>query len=157
MAIDGLSMRLLADGDAHILAPLIASYAQMLRRGAPRRPDEYYAEILLQDKTAEVLGAFRDDQLVGFTIFFDLPEAISGRRTGQLDDLYIDHPHRGLGISSELVKQLVVIGTTRNWTYLRWLVSEKNEIAMRIYSSLAEPAAFNSFVIPVNPSLELSA
>ncbi|MEH6726109.1 MAG: GNAT family N-acetyltransferase [Hyphomicrobiales bacterium] len=157
MALDGLSMRLLADGDAHILAPLIASYAQMLRRGAPRRPDEYYAETLLQDQTAEVLGAFRDKQLVGFTIFFDLPEAISGRRTGQLDDLFIEHQHRGLGISSELVNKLVEIGKTRNWTYLRWLVSEKNDIAMRIYSSLAEPAAFKSFVIPVNPSNELSA
>ena len=157
MALDGLSMRLLADGDAHILAPLIASYAQMLRRGAPRRPDEYYAETLLQDQTAEVLGAFRDEELVGFTIFFDLPEAISGRRTGQLDDLFIEHQHRGLGISSELVNKLVQIGKTRNWTYLRWLVSEKNDIAMRIYSSLAEPAAFKSFVIPVNPSLELSA
>ncbi len=157
MAVDGLSMRILTDGDALILAPLIASYAQMLRRGAPRRPDQYYAETLLQDRTAEVLGAFRNEELVGFAIFFDLPEAISGRRTGQLDDLYIEHKQRGLGISSELVKRLTEIGGDRNWTYLRWLVSEKNDIAMRIYSSLAEPAAFRSFVIPVKPSTELSA
>jgi GNAT superfamily N-acetyltransferase len=157
MALDGLSIRLLTDGDAHMLAPLIASYAQMLRRGAPRRPDEYYAETLLQDQTAEVLGAFRNEELVGFAIFFDLPEAISGRRTGQMDDLFIEHEHRGQGISTQLVKQLVEIGHTRNWTGLRWLVSEKNDIAMRIYSSLAEPAAFKSFFVPVNPSMELSA
>lgn len=157
MAVKGLSMRILVDSDALTLAPLIASYAQMLRRGAPRRPDQYYAETLLQDSTAEVLGAFLDEELIGFAIFFDLPEAISGRRTGQLDDLFIGYEHRGLGISSELVRELTDIGNTRNWTYLRWLVSEKNDIAMRIYSSLAEPAAFNSFVIPVNPSTELSA
>lgn len=157
MALEGLSMRILADSDALILAPLIASYAQMLRRGAPRRPDQYYAETLLQDRTAEVLGAFRDEELVGFAIYFDLPEAISGRRNGQLDDLFIDHDHRGFGISTEIVKKLTEIGQTRNWTCLRWLVSQKNDIAMRIYSSLAEPASFSSFVIPVNPSTELSA
>lgn len=156
-AIDGLALRLLADGDALILAPLLASYAQLLRRGAPRRPDRYYAETLLQDRTAEVLGAFRDAELVGFAIFFDLPEAVSGRRTGQMDDLFIAHEHRGLGISTELVRQLTQIGHGRNWTYLRWLVSEKNDIAMRIYSGLCEPAAFKSFVIPVNPSTDLSA
>lgn len=157
MAVEGLSMRILVDSDALTLAPLIASYAQMLRRGAPRRPDQYYAETLLQDRTAEVLGAFQDEELVGFAIFFELPEAISGRRTGQLDDLFIGHEYRGLGISSELVRELTKIGEARNWTNLRWLVSEKNDIAMRIYSSLAEPAAFKSFVIQVNPSTELSA
>lgn len=156
-AADGLALRLLKEDDAHILAPLIAAYAQLLRRGAPRRPDRYYAETLLQDRTAEVLGAFRGPELAGFAIFFDLPEAISGRRTGQMDDLFIAHEHRGLGISTELVRQLTQIGRDRNWTYLRWLVSEKNEIAMRIYSGLSQPAAFKSFVIPVNPSTELSA
>lgn len=157
MTLTDLTIRPLHEGDAHALAPLIAAYAQMLRRGAPRRPDEYYAETLLQDGVAELLGAFRGEILVGFTIFFDLPDAITGRRAGQLDDLYVDHPHRGHGISAELVRHLTTIGHERNWTHMRWLVAEKNEIAMRIYSSLAEPAAIRSFVIPINPPAELSA
>ena len=37
--------------DALKLAPLIAAYGQALKRGAPRRPDQYYAEQLLQDRT----------------------------------------------------------------------------------------------------------
>jgi hypothetical protein len=32
--------------DAHEFAPLLASYAQALKRGAPRRPDDFYAEHL---------------------------------------------------------------------------------------------------------------
>jgi|GEM_PF-4219369 len=34
--------------DAHEFAPLLASYAQALKRGAPRRPDDFYAEHLLK-------------------------------------------------------------------------------------------------------------
>ena len=37
---------------AHEFAPLLASYAQALKRGAPRRPDDYYAENLLRDRAA---------------------------------------------------------------------------------------------------------
>ncbi|MGO4835503.1 GNAT family N-acetyltransferase, partial [Rhizobiaceae sp. 2RAB30] len=64
--------------DALVFAPLLAAYAQALTRGAPRRPDKFYAESLLQDRTAEVLGARVDGKLVGFAIFTDMPEPVSG-------------------------------------------------------------------------------
>lgn len=71
--------------DAHEFAPLLASYAQALKRGAPRRPDDFYAEHLLQDRAAEALGARVDGNLVGFVIFYDLPEPVTGLRAGQVD------------------------------------------------------------------------
>ena len=64
-------IRALRLDDAHKLAPLIAENAQALRRGAPRRPDAYYAERILSDKTAEVLGAFEGDKLVGAVMYGD--------------------------------------------------------------------------------------
>lgn len=70
-------IRALGLDDAHQLAPLIAENAQALKRGAPRRPDEFYAERILGDKTAEVLGAFDGGHLIGFAVFFDLPELIT--------------------------------------------------------------------------------
>ena len=75
-----VTINLLHLNDARLLAPLLASYTQALKRGAPRRPDEYYAEQLLQDRTAEVLGAHVDGELVGFVIFYDHPEPVSGLR-----------------------------------------------------------------------------
>src|SRR5690606_29730651 len=66
--------------DAPQLAPLLAAYTQSLKRGAPRRPDIYYAETLLQDRVVEVLGARLDGDLVGFTIVYDLPDPLSGLR-----------------------------------------------------------------------------
>ena len=90
--------------DAHQLAPLIAENAQALKRGAPRRPDEFYAERILGDKTAEVLGAFNGDALIGFAVYFDLPELITGLRIGQLDDIYVHPDHRNQGIGRKLIE-----------------------------------------------------
>jgi hypothetical protein len=69
-----------ASADAHEFAPLLADYVQALKRGAPRRPDDFYAETLLQDATVNVLGASVDGKLVGFAIFHDLPDPVSGLR-----------------------------------------------------------------------------
>ena len=104
--------------DAHQFAPLLAAYAQALKRGAPRRPDEFYAEQLLQDRTAEVLGARIDGELVGFCIFYDVPEPVSGMRAGVTDHIYVHHLHRGKGIAKALVDVLADQAEERGWSKL---------------------------------------
>ena len=104
--------------DSLQLAPLIAQYGQALKRGAPRRPDQYYAEQLLQDRTAEFLGAILDGELVGFILFYDLPEPVSGRRAGQCDHIYVHHDHRGKGIAKALVDVLADQAEARGWSKL---------------------------------------
>lgn len=135
---------------AHQLAPLIAAYAQEMRRGAPRRPDEYYAELLLADPTAELLGARSDGALVGFAIFFDLPETITGHRAGQLDDIYVAPSARDHGVGRRMIEQLVEIGRTREWAHLRWLVPETNTAAIGLYEQIAKPAPWKSYSIPIH-------
>ncbi|MEW5424242.1 N-acetyltransferase family protein [Amorphus sp. 3PC139-8] len=134
---------------AHQLAPLIAAYAQEMRRGAPRRPDEYYAELLLADPTAELLGAHSDNALVGFAIYFDLPETITGHRAGQLDDLYVAPGARDHGVARRMIEALVEIGRAREWAHLRWLVPETNAAAIGLYERVAKPAPWKSYVIPI--------
>lgn len=134
---------------AHQLAPLIAAYAQEMRRGAPRRPDEYYSELLLADQTAELLGARTDKGLVGFAIFFDLPETITGHRAGQLDDLYVSPDARDHGVARRMIEELVEIGRVREWAHLRWLVPETNAAAIGLYERVAKPAPWKSYVIPI--------
>lgn len=136
--------------DAHQLAPLIAENAQALVRGAPRRPDEFYAERILNDKTAEVLGAFKDEKLIGFAVYFDLPELITGLRIGQLDDIYVHPDHRNKGIGRQLIETLVSEGHERGWLHLRWIVPGKNTPAVALYEKLAEPDHRKSYVIPID-------
>lgn len=135
---------------AHQLAPLIAAYAQEMRRGAPRRPDEFYSELLLADPTAELLGARSDGELVGFAIFFDLPETISGHRAGQLDDLYVTPAARDHGVARRMIEHLVEIGRMREWAHLRWLVPETNAAAIGLYDQIAKPAPWKSYVIDIH-------
>ena len=72
-----ITIKSLGPDDAHALAPLIAEYAQALKRGAPRRPDQFYAERILGDRAAEVIGAEVDGKLVGFAIFGTLPDMLA--------------------------------------------------------------------------------
>jgi len=145
-----VEIKALHQSDAVALAPLIAAYAQQIRRGAPRRPDKFYAEKLTADRTAEVLGAFADGQLVGFAVFFDLPDPITGYRQGQLSDLFVEPDHRGRGIGRELVGALVAEGQTRGWAALRWLVSERNEGGVAFSRSLGQPSRAHAFEITID-------
>lgn len=135
--------------DALELAPLVAAYTQDRKRGAPRRPDTYYAELLLSDRTAEILGARRGGLLVGFAMFFDLPDAMTGMRAGQLDELYVDHDVRSQGIGRALVAALAAEGRKRGWTHLRWMVPKKPASAGRLAESLAEPGEWENYAIRI--------
>lgn len=133
--------------DARELAPLLASYAQALKRGAPRRPDEYYAEQLLQDRTAEFLGARLDGELVGFLLFYDLPEPVSGRRAGQSDHIYVHHAHRGKGIAKALVDVLADRAEQRGWRRLMLNAPDAAESGRRVFEAVAEPGDWRSYVM----------
>lgn len=143
-------IRAIRSDEAHKLAPLIAENAQALKRGAPRRPDDYYAERILADKTAEVIGAFQEDRLIGFAVFFDLPELITGLRIGQLEDIYVHPDFQKQGIGRKMVETLVTEGQSRGWLHLRWLVPGKNVPAVTLYEKLAEPDHRKSYVIPID-------
>lgn len=115
-----IEIKILEQDAAHELAPLISAHAQERKRGAPRAPDLFYAETLLGDRTAEVLGAHVEGKLVAFATFFDLPETVSGKRVGHVDILFVDHAAREQGITKAMIEALVQIGDERNWLELQW-------------------------------------
>ncbi|NRG16876.1 GNAT family N-acetyltransferase [Rhizobiales bacterium] len=136
--------------DALALAPLIAEYAQAQRRGAPRRPDQYYAERILNDPTAKMIGAFDGERAIGFAIYFDLPEIITGLRIGQLDEIYVTPDERRKGIARKMIEALVNEGQSRGWLELRWIVPGRNEPAVTLYDKIAEPAGWKGYIIPID-------
>lgn len=133
--------------DARILAPLIAAYAQALKRGAPRRPDEYYAEQLLQDRAAQFLGAFIDGELVGFLLFYDLPEPVSGLRAGQADHIYVHHDHRGKGIAKALVDVLADQAERRGWSKLMLNAPRTPDTGRRVFEAVAVPSDWHGYIL----------
>ncbi len=153
-----VTVKALGQKDAHKLAPLLAAYAQAMRRGAPRRPDEYYAELLTADRTAEVVGAFEGEELVGFAVFFDLPETITGYRAGQLEDIYVLPAHRKKGIGRTFVETLRTEGQSRGWSRLRWIIPKPVDSAatgipeeQALYEELAKPSVQRLYEITIDP------
>ncbi|MET0940477.1 MAG: GNAT family N-acetyltransferase [Mesorhizobium sp.] len=133
--------------DAPEFAPLLADYVQALKRGAPRRPDKFYAETLLQDRTAEILGARVDGRLVGFLIFTDMPEPVSGMRCGTCDHIYVHHDFRAKGIAKALLDLLADQAEERGWMKLMLNAPRQPEDGKKLYEQVAVPADWTSFVI----------
>jgi len=142
-----IEISLLRLKEAHQLAPLLADYAQALKRGAPRRPDDFYAESLLQDRTAEILGAQIDGELVGFAMFTDVPDPISGMRCGVVDHIYVHHEHRKKGIAKALIDLLAEDAEERGWTRLVLNAPRQPEDGRKLYEQIAAPADWTSYVL----------
>lgn len=142
-----IDISLLRLNDARELAPLIAAYAQSLKRGAPRRPDEFHAETLLQDRAAQLLGAWLDGRLVGFLVFFDLPDPVSGMRVGQVDHLFVHHEQRRKGIARAMLDVLSEEGESRGWSRMLLNAPRQPEDGRKLYESLASNANWVSYVI----------
>jgi GNAT superfamily N-acetyltransferase len=139
----------LALNDAHEMAPLLAASVQDRKRGAPRAPDQYYAELLLKDRTAEIIGARLDGRLVGYAVFFDLPDTMTGMRTGQLDDLFVIQDARGRKVGQALIEALAAEGERRGWRQIRWMVPEKPVTARRLAERLANSGGWLTYSVPV--------
>ena len=153
-----LTIAALTQKDAHQLAPIIAAYAQAMKRGAPRRPDEYYAELLAEDPATEVLGAFVGEELVGFAVFFDLPDTMSGHRFGHLEDIYVLPNFRNRGIGRKFVEVLKVEGQSRGWDRLRWVVPPPVDAAATglptdsaLYDEIATQSGQKLYDIVIDP------
>lgn len=143
-----VTIRPLAASDAAALSALLAAYGDEMQHTPGATTDaSARADALLADPIAELLGGFLDEKLVAFSVFFDLPEAISGGRSGQLDDLYVTPSARGHRIAQRLIEATAAIGQSRAWVHLRWLVPEANPSALRAYARFAEQACWKSYVL----------
>ncbi|EAU40574.1 GCN5-related N-acetyltransferase [Fulvimarina pelagi HTCC2506] len=142
-----IEIRILRLGEAADLAPLIAAYNKSLFSEAPGTPDVSYAEKLLQDRTAEVLGARLDGVLVGFVVFYDIPDLWTGMRSGLADHIYVDEHHRRKGIAKAMIDLLAEEADPRGWSKLVLHSPRNPEAGRQLYERVAAPADWKSFVV----------
>ncbi len=85
--------------------------------------------------------------IIGFAIFTDLPDPITGLRCGQVDHLYVHHDHRSKGIAKALVDLLADQAEERGWSRLVLNAPRQPEDGRRLYEQIASPADWTSYVI----------
>ncbi len=142
----------------HRLALLLEAYAAEMRdtlAGSRPASGQDAAALLATDARTEVLAASEGDDILGFAIFFDLPEAVFARRCGALDDLFVRPDRRGRGVARAMIDALVAIGRDRGWSHLRWIVPEADRGAIALYESIAERADWRSYVIRLDREASL--
>ena len=153
-----LSTRLLSAPDHHLLLPLLAAYgaemAPHLAGAAPATAPEML-KLITADPRAEILGAVRGDEALGFAHFFDLPEIVFARRCGALDDLFVCPSARRQGVAQALIEGLAALGQTRGWSHLRWMVPETDQAAIALYERIATRAPWRSYVLRLDPAVSL--
>ncbi|MEH6774508.1 MAG: GNAT family N-acetyltransferase [Cereibacter changlensis] len=143
-------LRPLERADAARLAALITGYRAAMGAGGSATSEPEARRLIASaeaDANILLIGAEAGAGLAGFALAFDLAEIISGRRAGQLDDLFVAPQARGAGLARALIARLTEIGAVRGWAHLRWLVPQENTVARRLYETLAEPAPWDSFRI----------
>ncbi|MCA3302065.1 MAG: GNAT family N-acetyltransferase [Roseomonas sp.] len=111
--------------------------------------------MIANDPRAEILGAFRGDEALGFAHFFDLPEIVFARRCGALDDLFVCPSARRQGVAQCLIEGLAALGQTRGWSHLRWIVPETDQAAIALYERIAERAPWRSYVLRLAPDVSI--
>ena len=150
--------RLLPAHDHHLLLPLLKAYgAEMAPHlaGAAPAPAPEMLKLITADPRAEILGAFRGDEALGFAHFFDLPEIVFARRCGALDDLFVRSSARRQGVAQALIEGLTAIGRSRGWSHVRWILPETDQAAIALYERIAARAPWRSFVLRLAPDVSI--
>lgn len=143
-----VSIALLEPEAAPALAILMALHAQEIRGGEPPRPDRYYAETLICDPRVGLLGARIGDELVGFALFHEIADCVSGLDGGLLDTVFVRADRRGCGAGRRLLEALSAEARVRAWSRLRWVVDEA-EGHSSLPDRLAVSAGMRAVVVPI--------
>ncbi len=88
------------------------------------------------DSPARALICSRDDQPIGYAVYFLSYSTWLGRKGLYLEDLYISPSQRGAGAGKQLLRHLAKIACDSGCGRLEWSVLDWNTPAIKFYQSL---------------------
>ena len=113
----------------------LAEYERLSHEVVATRADlERY--LFGDEKVAEVLIGYEEDQPVGFALFFHNFSTFLGKPGIYLEDLFVLEEHRGKGYGTKLLASLAAIAMERDCGRLEWAVLDWNEPSIEFYKSL---------------------
>ena len=92
----------------------------------------------------------RENELIGFMHYREMPSPLRGKLVGFLDDLFV-HPHfRGTGAVQLLFSELKVQAKKNDWPYVRWITATDNSRARKVYNQISKPIDFVTYQMQIN-------
>lgn len=128
-----MEIRSVKRGDEHVLIELIQQLADYENEpDAVENTPEQLAYDLFDDPICEAIVIEKDDQVLGFAIFYTSYSTWKGRCL-YLEDLYVRPEARGTGAGSRLFDYLVNLSKERRCARMDWQVLNWNEPAIQFY------------------------
>jgi GNAT superfamily N-acetyltransferase len=117
--------------------PLIAAYQHFYEVAEidERRNRRFFARFTAPSEEGRLLGAWIEDDLVGFACLYWHKSSLSAADTVLMNDLYVEEGRRGAGAGRALIEASVEVARERGVATLEWATAPDNERAQRLYDS----------------------
>ena len=133
-----IAIRRATPGDVPIILTFIrelATYEKLAHQVVATDHDMYVA-LFGERPVIEAVIATKDDEPVGYALFFPTFSTFLGRPGLYLEDLYVRPSARGLGIGRKLMEHLARITVERGWERFEWSVLDWNEPSIAFYKKM---------------------
>lgn len=119
------------------LLPLIAAYQRFYEAEQidEERNRAFFARFIAPSEDGMLLGAWREDELLGYACLYWSFTSIAPGETVLLNDLYVDPDVRGQGVGRALIEASAAVARDRGALRLEWMTATDNETAQRLYDS----------------------
>jgi GNAT superfamily N-acetyltransferase len=119
------------------LLPMIAAYQRFYEVEAidEERNRAFFSRFIAPSDDGMLLGAWREDQLVGYACLYWHFTSLVPAETVLMNDLYVDEATRGEGIGRALIEASADVTRERGAHHLEWATAPSNTTAQRLYDS----------------------
>jgi GNAT superfamily N-acetyltransferase len=119
------------------LLPMIAAYQRFYEVGEidENRNRAFFSRFLAPSEDGLLLGAWRDEELVGYACLYWHFTSLVPAETVLLNDLYVAESRRGEGTGRALIEASAKVTRERGAHHLEWATQPDNEAARRLYDS----------------------
>ena len=141
----------LNEADYEGVLPLIAGYQRFYRTEPnEERNRAFFRRFLAPSEDGLLLGAWMDDDLVGFATLYWTFSSTHATEAALMNDLFVTEGNRGEGIGLALIEASAAAARERGMRHLEWFTALDNETAQRLYERTgAERSGWYNYELPV--------
>jgi GNAT superfamily N-acetyltransferase len=127
----------ISEGQFERLLPLIAAYQRFYEAEQidEERNRAFFARFIAPSEDGMLLGAWDDDELVGYACLYWSFTSTVPAETVLMNDLYVEPDSRGKGVGRALIEASAAIARERGAPRLEWMTAPDNKTAQRLYDS----------------------